>query len=112
MTSGLSLLWRTFELQLFSSLCVIHLASTGFDYVVKVLILPFCCGLVFVFGRKILFGMFQSFFVNSCSTVSCDFGGFARGGELQSFYSAFFSGIEGQLLGWMFAALSLIVCWL
>ena len=80
MTSGLSLLWRTFELQLFSSLCVIHLASTGFDYVVKVLILPFCCGLIFVFGCKILFGMFQYFFVNSCSTVSCDFGVFIRGG--------------------------------
>ena len=107
-----SLLWRTFELQLFSSLCVIHLASMGFDYVVKVLILPFCCGLVFVFGCKILFGRFQSFFVNSCSTVSCDFGVFARGGDLQSFYPAIFSGVEGLLLVWMFAAFFLTVCWL
>ena len=57
----------------------------GFDYVMKVLILPFCCGLIFVFGCKILFGRFQSFFVNSCSTVRCDFGVFARGGDLQSF---------------------------
>lgn len=43
----------------------------GFDYVVKVLVLPFCCGLVFVFGCKsyLVASSLFFFFVNSCSTV-------------------------------------------
>ena len=39
-----------------------------------------------------LFGRFQSFFVDGCSAVICDFVVFLRGGELRSFYSVTLSG--------------------
>ena len=76
----------------------------GFDYIMKVPLLPSCCGFVFVFGCRLSSLVDLSLFFDGHSTVSCDLGVFIRGDKLKFLYSAILSGIEGLLLVWMLAA--------
>lgn len=47
---------------------------------------------LFAFGCRInFFGRFHYFVINSCSSVSCAFGVFVRGGKFKSFYSTILS---------------------
>lgn len=50
---------------------------------------------------KYLFWEVPVFFADGCSALSCDFGVVMTGQELEPFYSAVLSGIEGLLLVWM-----------
>lgn len=79
LTSIWNLLWYSYF-----SVCFPHPAGMWFAYNVKPL-LPSPCGFFFVFGCLILF--FQTFFVNNCSEISCNFSFFLREGEVKSFYS-------------------------
>ena len=52
---------------------VAHLAGTGFHSIADAHLLSLHCGFFFVFECKISFPRFQYFFVDSCSSGSCDF---------------------------------------
>ena len=62
-------------MSLFSRLWVSHPEDTGFDSIVIVPFLLFCCGFSFDLGCGVsLFGGFQCLPVDGCSTASCNFG--------------------------------------
>ena len=58
----------------------------GFVYIMKAPLLPSCYGFF-----RMSFLLVFSLFVDDYSEVSCDFGVFMSGGELESFYSTVFS---------------------
>jgi hypothetical protein len=88
--SELSLLCRTSEIQLFSSLWVIHLAGMGSDYIIKVLLLSSYCGF-FVFWRRISFGVGLSLLFMVVQQLAVILVFFMRGCKLKFFYSTILS---------------------
>ena len=66
---------RTSLISLFSRLWVSHPEGIGFDIIVIVPLLLFCCGFSFVLGCGVsFFGGFQCLPVDGCSMASCSFG--------------------------------------
>ena len=69
--------WENFFGIIVSSLWVAHLADTGFDFIMIVLLLLFHCSFSFVLAHRVsFFGGFQCPPVDVCSKASCDFGVF------------------------------------
>ena len=79
--------WTSLVL-LFSSLCVVPLASIGFDFIMIALLLPSCCGFSFDSGCGVCLFVckFLHPLANGCAVASCDFGALT-GHACMSFYS-------------------------
>ena len=83
------------------SMWVTHLTGMGFYLIVIVPLLYSCCIYFFVFEWQVSFyGGFQSP-VDSCSTVSCDFGSLKGGDEHMSFYSTILNQKPVCCFDWM-----------
>ena len=84
--SELSLQWDNLWDRVIFSLWVTHPAGMGFDYIVKVPLLPSHCGSFFIFGCRISFMVGSRVFLSIVvqQLVSCDFGAFMRGEKVIS----------------------------